>query len=142
MSASFNKFIAVGRLTRDPELRTLQSGSQVAKFTIAVDRRRNSNQEDRQTDFFDVTAWDRLAETCATYLKKGMLVLIDGRVELRRYEDREGVKRIAVDVIAGGMQMLSHPNNGASADGRRPDDGQGTSREDSLDDAIDDEIPF
>ncbi|HVA36959.1 MAG TPA: single-stranded DNA-binding protein [Candidatus Dormibacteraeota bacterium] len=145
MAGSFNKFICVGRLTRDPELRALSSGANVAKFTVAVDRRgRGTNRENRETDFFDVTAWDRLAETCNTYLKKGMLVLIEGRIQIRSYEDRDGVKRKAVDLIANDMQMLDRPGSGASGDEayrddayRAPSNGGGVPA-----DEMDDEIPF
>ena len=148
MAGSFNKFICVGRLTRDPEMRALSSGANVAKFTVAVDRRgRGTNRENRETDFFDVTAWDRLAEICNTYLKKGMSVLVEGRIQIRTYEDRDGVKRKAVDLIANEMQMLDRPSSGASGE-------EGYSREDSFrgsngsggglaaDEPVDDEIPF
>jgi len=145
MAGSFNKFICVGRLTRDPEMRALSSGANVAKFTVAVDRRgRGVNRENRETDFFDVTAWDRLAETCNTYLKKGMLVLVEGRVQIRSYEDRDGVKRKAFDVIASDMQMLDRPANGSGDDTyreeayRAPSSGGGF----TADESIDDEIPF
>jgi len=151
MAGSFNKFICVGRLTRDPEMRTLSGGSTVTKFTVAVDRRgRGANRENRETDFFDVTAWEKLAETCNTYLKKGMLVLVDGRIQIRSYEDRDGVKRKAIDVIANDMQMLDRPNQGSASNGstrdfngygedayRAPGDGNQGSNEE-----MDDEIPF
>ncbi|TAM59809.1 single-stranded DNA-binding protein [bacterium] len=145
MAGSFNKFICVGRLTRDPELRALSSGANVAKFTVAVDRRgRGANRENREADFFDVTAWDRLAETCNTYLKKGMLVLVEGRIQIRTYEDKDGVKRKAVDLIANDMQMLDRPSANAGDDGYRDDSyrapaGGGGG---AADDSVDDEIPF
>ncbi|MDE2571767.1 MAG: single-stranded DNA-binding protein [bacterium] len=150
MAGSFNKFICVGRLTRDPEMRALSSGANVVKFTVAVDRRgRGTNRENRETDFFDITAWDRLAETCNTYLKKGMLVLIDGRVQIRSYEDRDGVKRKAVDVIANDMQMLDRPGAGGGSGEERygeesyraPSSG-GSGSGFTADESMDDEIPF
>lgn len=144
MAGSFNKFICVGRLTRDPELRALSSGANVAKFTVAVDRRgRGTNRENRETDFFDVTAWDRLAETCNTYLKKGMLVLVEGRIQIRSYEDRDGVKRKAIDLIANDMQMLDRPGNSGFGEGANRDDaGQASSGGFTADESMDDEIPF
>ncbi len=147
MAGSFNKFICVGRLTRDPEMRALSSGANVAKFTVAVDRRgRGTSRENRETDFFDVTAWDRLAETCNTYLKKGMLVLVEGRIQIRSYEDRDGVKRKAIDLIANEMQMLDRPSGGASTDEGYRDESyrgsNGTGTSPAADESVDDEIPF
>ncbi len=148
MAGSFNRFICVGRLTRDPELRALSSGSTVCKFTLAVDRRTNS-RENREADFFDISTWNRLAETCNTYLKKGMLVLVEGYIHIRTYEDNEGVKRKAVDVIANDMRMLDRPSgsNETPTHGTHAQDGDsrlpsaGTPRNDVAEDDPD-EIPF
>lgn len=137
--ASFNKFLCVGRLTRDPEMRALANGKSVAKFTVAVDRR-SSARENRETDFFDVTAWERLADTCNTYLKKGMLVLVEGRIQIRSYDDRDGVKRKAIDVIANDIQMLDRPaNNGSRSASTRPNSASGGF---TADESLEDLIPF
>ncbi len=145
MAGNFNKFVCVGRLTRDPELRALTSGKSVCKFTVAVDRR-GGTRDRHETDFFDVTAWEKLAETCNTYLTKGMQVLVEGRIQIRSYEDRDGVKRKAVDVIANDMQMLDRSRNGQrdSSQGDR-DESYRTRDSGGLppqDDLGDDEIPF
>ncbi|PZR56292.1 MAG: single-stranded DNA-binding protein [Candidatus Meridianibacter frigidus] len=103
MAGSFNKVILVGNLVRDPEIRYVGSGAAVTKFTLAVNRRSKQQEE---TDFVDIVAWEKLAETCNTYLKKGMSCLIEGRLSIRSYEDKEGQKRKATEVVINTMQML------------------------------------
>src|SRR5580692_8577511 len=115
MAGSYNKIILVGNLTRDPEIRYVGSGAAVTKFTLAVNRRSKQQEE---TDFIDIVAWDKLAETCNTYLKKGMSVLVDGRLSIRSYETKEGEKRKATEVVCNDMQMLDSRNS-------RPGDGDG-----------------
>jgi len=85
-----NRVVLVGRLTRDPELRTTPDGMSVARFSLAVNR---SSRNDSGTDYFDVVAFRQLAETVANYTTKGTLVLVDGRLQTRTYTDREGVIR-------------------------------------------------
>lgn len=106
--SSFNKAILVGRLTRDPEIKYTPQGSQLTKFGLAVDRIRSKNNE---TDFFNITAWQRLAEVCGQYLKKGKLVLIEGELRTRRYETQDGQKRTSFEVVAQNMQMLGRRND-------------------------------
>jgi single-strand DNA-binding protein len=106
MAGSFNRVILVGNLTRDPEIRYVGSGAAVAKFTLAVNRRSKQQEE---TDFVDIVAWEKLAETCNTYLKKGMSCLVEGRLSIRSYEDKEGQKRKATEVVINTMQMLDRP---------------------------------
>lgn len=100
--ASYNKIVLVGNLTKDPELKYTPQGKQVASFGLAVGRGFKSEE----TDFFNVNAWERLAETCGQYLKKGKQVLIEGRVQIRNYETQDGQKRTAVEVVATDMRML------------------------------------
>ena len=96
MAGSFNRITLVGNLTRDPEIRYVGSGAAVTKFTLAVNRRSKQQEE---TDYIDCVAWDKLAETCNTYLKKGMSCLVDGRLSIREVVDLYGqTKRF--DVIA------------------------------------------
>ena len=109
MAGSFNRITLVGNLVRDPEMRYINSGAGVCKFTLAVNRR--SKQQD-ETDFIDCVTWDKLAETCNTYLKKGMSVLVDGRLSVRSYETKEGEKRKAAEVVVNVMQMLDRANRG------------------------------
>ena len=114
MAGSFNRITLVGNLVRDPEIRYINSGAAVCKFTLAVNRR--SKQQD-ETDFIDCVAWDKLAETCNTYLKKGMSVLVEGRLSIRSYETKEGEKRKSAEVVANVMQMLDRANRGGGENG-------------------------
>ena len=105
MSASFNKVILVGTLVRDPEIRYIPSGAGVTKFRLAVNsHKREAKPED--TLFIDAIAWEKLAETCNTYLKKGMSCLVEGRLSIRQYDDKDGNKRQATEVVINTMQML------------------------------------
>jgi single-strand DNA-binding protein len=106
--ASYNKVILIGRLTADPELRYTPSGKAVAKFRLAVDRRANARGE-RETDFINIVAWQKLAEVCSQYLTKGKLCAIDGRLQTRQYENKEGRKVNDFEVVAEIMQMLDRP---------------------------------
>ena len=97
-----NKVILMGRLARDPELRTTQSGRQMARMTIAVDRRisRANAQPGQQTaDFISLVAWERTAEFAEKYLNKGSQILIEGRIQTGSYEAQDGTKRYTTDVI-------------------------------------------
>lgn len=111
-----NKVFMIGNLTRDPELSETNSGVAVCRFSIAVNRRRASADAEQQTDFFNVTAWRGLAETVARYCKKGNKVAVAGQIQIRQYEDRDGAKKTAVDVVAEEVEFLSQkPNNEARA---------------------------
>ena len=114
MAGSFNRITLVGNLVRDPEIRYVGSGAAVTKFTLAVNRRSKQQEE---TDYIDCVAWDKLAETCNTYLKKGMSCLVDGRLSIRSYETKEGEKRKAAEVVVNTMQMLDRPNRGVGEGG-------------------------
>ncbi len=109
MAGSYNRVILVGNLTRDPEIRYTQSGKAVTKFTLAVNNPRNKEE----TTFVDIVAWDRLGETCNTYLKKGSNTLIEGRLVIRSYDDKDGNKRKATEVVIDNMQMLGSRPGGA-----------------------------
>jgi len=103
----YNKVFLIGNLVRDPELRYTTSGIPVAHFAIAVNRfrRKGDASEDQDVDFINIVAWRRLAEICGEYLKKGMSVSIEGRLQIRPYE-KAGEKRSMTEVIAENMQML------------------------------------
>ncbi len=112
MAGSYNRVILVGNLTRDPEIRYTQSGKGVTKFTLAVNNPRNKEE----TTFVDIVAWDRLGETCNTYLKKGSNCLVEGRLVIRSYDDKDGNKRKATEVVIDNMQMLGSPRDRTSSD--------------------------
>ncbi len=112
--ASLNKVILIGRLTHDPELRYTPNGQPVANFSLAVDRKLSKNDE---TDFIPVVAWRRLAEICNEFLHKGKLVAIEGRLQVRSYEDKEGRRQRAFEVVADEMQMLDRSERGSGGGG-------------------------
>ncbi|MBQ3380838.1 MAG: single-stranded DNA-binding protein [Oscillospiraceae bacterium] len=96
-----NHIVVMGRLTRDPELRTTQSGVNVASFTVAVDRDcRGSDGAERQTDFFDCAAWRQTGEFVSKYFQKGRMIVVSGRMQSRKYQDREGNNRTAWEIQA------------------------------------------
>lgn len=137
-----NKIILIGRLTRDPELRYTPSGVPVSQFTLAVDRNFTDRQGQRQTDFIDIVTWQKLAEICAKNLGKGRLVAVDGRLQIRSYDDSQGVRRKAAEVIADNVRFLDRPRGdqqqqSQSQGGPAPEGGFGTEIDLSGDD-----IPF
>lgn len=143
MAASFNKVILVGTLVRDPEIRYIGSGAGVTKFRIAVNpNKRDAKPED--TLFIDIVAWDKLAETCNTYLKKGMSCLVDGRLSIRQYDDKEGNKRQATEVVINAMQMLGSPRDRQESSGDSFSNGGAPAMAGAArnDDSLDEEIPF
>ncbi len=95
-----NTAIIMGRLTADPELRTTNTGIAVTTFTVAVDRRFQKSGEDRQTDFINVVAWRQTAEFVSRYFQKGSMIAVRGSIQTRRYEDSNGNKRTAFEIVA------------------------------------------
>ena len=110
-----NKVFFIGNLTRDPELSETNSGVPVCRFAIAVNRRFSAGDAERQTDFFNVTAWRGLADNVAKFCKKGNKVAVTGSIQIRNYEDNAGQKRTFVDIIADDVEFLT-PKGGASSD--------------------------
>jgi single-strand DNA-binding protein len=147
MAGSYNRVILVGNLTRDPEIRYLQSGKGVTKFTLAVNNPRNKEE----TTFVDIVAWEKLGETCNTYLKKGTNCLVEGRLVIRNYDDKDGNKRKATEVVIDNMQMLGSRQGGGGSDDSEGGGGYSNRSavgaaagggHDSLGDDLEDEIPF
>lgn len=101
-----NRVILIGRLVRDPELRTLPSGQSMARFTMAVDRGFANGQGEREADFIDIVAWRTLAERVAEHLRRGRLVGVEGRLQVRRYETAQGKRRKAAEVVADRVRFL------------------------------------
>lgn len=102
-----NKVTLIGNLTRDPELSETGSGVAFCRFSVAVTRRFANADGERETDFFNVTAWRGQAENCAKYLKKGNKVAIVGSLQNRSYEDKEGNKRTVTDIVAEDVEFLT-----------------------------------
>jgi single-strand DNA-binding protein len=111
-----NRVILIGRLTRDPELRYTPGGAAVTRMTIAVDRQFANRQGERETDFIDIVVWQKLAETCANYLSKGRLVAVEGRLQIRSYDDNQGIRRKAAEVVADNVRFLDRAREGQAGD--------------------------
>lgn len=121
-----NRVILIGRLTREPELRYTPAGVAVTQFSLAVDRPFSSNQGEREADFIPVVTWRQLAETCANYLKKGRLTAVEGRIQVRNYENNEGKRVYVTEVIADNVRFLESSNR-ESGGSNNSNSGQGTS---------------
>ena len=107
--ASINKVILIGHLGRDPELKFTPSGVAVANFSIATSetwKDKNTGEKQESTEWHRIVAWKRLAEICGEYLKKGSQVYIEGSLQTRSWEDKEGTKRYTTEILAHKMQML------------------------------------
>ena len=95
-----NKIVLMGRLTRDPELRKTQSGTAVASFTLAVDRDYKPQDGERETDFIDIVAWRGTGEFVSKYFTKGRMAVVEGRLQVRDWTDKDGNKRRSTEVVA------------------------------------------
>ena len=100
---ALNIVILMGRLVADPELRQTSNGISVCSFTVAVDRSRS--KDEKQTDFIDIVAWRQSAEFVSKYFSKGKMIIVEGSIQTRTYEDKNGNKRKAVEVVADNMQF-------------------------------------
>lgn len=114
MARSFNQVILVGNLTRDPELRTIPSGQQVASFSVATNRSWKNQEGETQevADFHNIVAWGRLAELAGQYLTKGRKVLITGRLQTRSWDGEDGKKNYRTEVIANEINFLDKAGDG------------------------------
>jgi single-strand DNA-binding protein len=154
-----NRVILIGRLTRDPELRYTPSGVAVTQFTLAVDRPFTNQQNQREADFIPIVTWRQLAETCANYLRKGRLTAVEGRIQVRSYDNNEGRRVYVTEVVADNVRFLESPNSaanrdefgGSSAGGGSGGNRYGGTRDDNQDpfsddgkpiDISDDDLPF
>lgn len=134
-----NKIMLIGNLGKDPVLSYTPAGKAIAKFSLAVSRKRRdteSGEQHEETTWFNVVAWDRLAETCNNYLLKGSKVYIEGRINSRKYTDKDGVERTAWEVTATEMEMLT-PKGAAGSGGGAGSGGAGYG-----DDMGADDVPF
>jgi len=130
-----NRVILIGRLTRDPELKYIPSGTPVASFTLAVDRPFLNKDGERETDFIPIVVWRKQAENCANYLGKGSLVAVDGRMQVRSYE-QDGQRRYVTEVVADSVRFLDRRGDPSA---RTVDSGF---EQYGTDAGPDDDIPF
>ncbi len=116
-----NKIMLTGNAGRDPEVSYTPSGSAVAKFSLAVNRKwndKNTGERREETTWFNIVAWERHADFCSQYVHKGSKLFVEGRVVIRDYTDRDNVQRRAVDVILENVELLdSRPRDGAASGG-------------------------
>ena len=130
-----NKAILIGNLTKNPELSETSSGVSYCKFSIAVNRPFTNADGDREVDFFNIVTWRGQAETCAKYLAKGKKVCVVGSIQNRSYEDKDGNKRTATDIVASEIEFLTprdDDDNTADKAEKRP----------RLEEVEDDDLPF
>jgi single-strand DNA-binding protein len=107
-----NSIVLVGRLTKDPELKYTQEGVAVAQFTLAVDRPFKNKDGSRETDFINIVVYRKQAENCAEYLSKGKMAGVEGRLQIRTYDDKNGQRRWMTEVVANNVSFLSPKDSG------------------------------
>ncbi|MFC1532947.1 single-stranded DNA-binding protein [Thermodesulfobacteriota bacterium] len=137
--ASVNKAILVGNLGADPEIRYTPSGTAVANFNLATHEQwtNKDGEKGERTEWHRIVAWARLGEICGEYLRKGSQVYVEGRIQTRAWEDRDGNKRYTTEIIAQAMQMLGSPRKEGEA--RSPEERYPVEEPISI---PDDDIPF
>lgn len=131
-----NKVIIMGRLTRDPELRRTQGGTAVTSFTMAVDRDFKAQSGEKETDFIDVVAWRNTGEFAAKYLAKGRMAAVEGRIQVRDWQDKDGNRRKSVEVVADNVYFADSKRDSKPQESRTVDDQEFDEIED------DDDLPF
>ena len=134
-----NKCVLVGNLTRDPEHTTTANGISVCRFTIAVNRNYTSSNGEREADFINIVTWRGLADNCGKYLVKGNKVGVCGAIQTRNYEDKDGNKRYATEVVAEDVEFLTPRGEGAVTAERAPK----ASPKPAIElQPVDDDLPF
>ena len=143
-----NKVILMGRLTADPELKTTPSGVSVASFGIAVDRKYAKQGEERQTDFINIVCWRQKAEFVCKYFVKGQLIALEGSIQTRQYQDKNGNKRTAFEVVADNVYFTGDKRGAGAQTVDKPNDTalpptQGYPVNSGFEDiSCDDDLPF
>ena len=112
-----NKVIMIGNLTREPELSTVKDGVSVCKFDIAI----NGKGEQEQTQYFKIVAWRGLADNCDKYLQKGSKVAVVGKLDVREYDNKDGAKKTAVEIVADEVEFLSSKGTSKDSDKKESD---------------------
>lgn len=118
---NLNKAIIIGRLTRDPESRTLPSGQAISNFGMATNRVWNNpetKEKQEQVEFHNIVAFGKLADICNKYLKKGSLAMIEGRIQTRNWKDQEGNTKYRTEIVAEGLQMGPRPQGSKNEEGK------------------------
>ena len=113
----FNTIVVIGRLTHDPELRYTQQGTAVTNFSVAVDRPQFNKEKEKEVDFIPVVVWSGLAEVVAEHLQKGRLVAVQGRLQLRSYDNNDGQKVRVAEIVADNVRFLDYAKESADEEG-------------------------
>lgn len=146
-----NNVVLVGRITKDPELRTIASGSTTVSFTLAIDRPYSSNQQNggnnqQNTDFINCVCWNQSANFLAQYVKKGYIVGVEGRITTRNYQDQSGQTRYVTEVLANRVQNLTPRSNGLNSNSnsynQAPVNNNSNSNPVFEENMTDDDLPF
>jgi len=142
--ASVNKVILIGRLGRDPELRYTQGGQAVANFTLATNERfaNKSGEQQERTEWHRIVAWGKTAELSAQYLSKGRSVYIEGRLQTREWEDKEGQKRSTTEIVAQNVTFLDSARSGGAGGPGGPGGPSGEPQREPAGPPVGDDIPF
>lgn len=137
MAGSVNKVILIGRLGKDPEMRFTPNGRAVTNFTMATNENwtDQSGEKQERTEWHRIVTWGKLAENCAKLLSKGKQVYIEGRIQTRAWDDRDGNKRYTTEVVANAMQILSPGDNARGYSDTAQDSGYGTNDSRGMNDA-------
>lgn len=109
--SAINRVVITGRLVRDPELRTTSTGKQVVSFTVAVDKRFKPTGDEKTANFFRVTAWEKQAEFVGNYAQKGRMVGVEGRLDQRKYTNKDGIEVETTEIIADNVALLDRPRD-------------------------------
>jgi single-strand DNA-binding protein len=118
-----NRIIVMGRITRDPELRRTNSGTAVASFTVAVDRDFKSQSGEKETDFIDIVVWRNTAEFVSKYFSKGRMAVVEGRLQLRDWTDKNGNKRRSAEIVADNVYFADSKRDGGDTAQSEPQGG-------------------
>lgn len=138
-----NVAVLMGRLTADPELKTTQSGTSVTSFTVAVERNYAPKGQERETDFINVTAWRQTAEFVCKYFGKGQMIAVEGSIQTRKYQDKNGNNRVAVEVVANQVSFCGSKSEGNASRPPATQDSLDVDTDGDFEDLPDDDdLPF
>lgn len=132
-----NKVYLIGNLTKDPELSQTNSGISVCRFTLAISRRFQNSEGERETDFLNIVVWRGQADNCHRFLKKGSKCAVSGSIQSRSYDAQDGTKRYVTEIVADEVEFISTRNSDAGDGKRRNDNEVG-----ELEPVDDDTLPF
>lgn len=134
-----NRVVLMGRLVKDPEVRVTPNGKTACTFNLAVDRPFAAKNGQREADFINIVTWGKTAEVCGNHLNKGQRTLLEGRLQIRSYDGKDGNKHYVTEVIADRVELIEYKKNGAAKSGPMGSFGQATNEAVQT---FDEQIPF